>query len=358
MERPALLKMTIFICLLTACNGREIKIKTGDNTTNFNHTLALILAEYASAVYTVDLSELFSWTCARCNNLTMGFEVIELVVDIQNCLQAFVGVAPDPNAIVIAIRGTQENSLWLNGQCLKGMHLLNLNSVQNWIEDFIWQELDLKLPDMPGAMVHRGLYGAYNNTSLRPAIVEAVDRIRESYGELPVMATGHSMGGALVAFAALDLVMNHGIDNVHLMTFGQPRIGNEAFASCFYKYIPNTFRIVHNRDIVAHLPPYYSFYWKSYHHFPREVWLHDDIEQICDDSGEDPSCSRSVWICSINDHKTYYGLSMEAEDWSTCRIIMDRSLPYQTDVAGNIILAKDAIGPSIVKPISQKAAAM
>ncbi|KAJ3699937.1 hypothetical protein LUZ61_003642 [Rhynchospora tenuis] len=340
MERPALLKMVIFICLLTACNGREIKIKTGDDTANFNHTLALILAEYASAVYTVDLSELFSWTCARCNNLTTGFEVIELVVDIQNCLQAFVGVAPDPNAIIIAIRGTQENS------------------IQNWIEDFIWQELDLKLPDMPGAMVHRGLYGAYNNTSLRPAIVEAVDRIRKSYGELPVMATGHSMGGALVAFAALDLVMNHGIDDVHLMTFGQPRIGNAAFASCFYKYIPNTFRIVHDRDIVAHLPPYYSFYWKSYHHFPREVWLHNDTEKICDDSGEDPSCSRSVWICSINDHKTYYGLSMEAEDWSTCRIIMDRSLPYQTDVSGNIILVKDAVGPTIVNPISQKAAAM
>ncbi|KAF3322842.1 Lipase [Carex littledalei] len=339
MERAALLKILIFVCLLSACNGREIKIKTGDNVTNFNHTLALILAEYASAVYTIDLSELFTWTCARCSNLTTGFEVIELIVDIQNCLQAYVGVASDPNAIIIAIRGTQENS------------------VQNWIEDFIWQELDLKFPDMPGAMVHRGLYGAYNNTSLRPAIVGAVKRIREAYGKLPVMATGHSMGGALVAFCALDLVMNQGIEDVHLLTFGQPRIGNAAFASCFYKYIPNTFRIVHNRDIVPHLPPYYSFYWKSYHHFPREVWLHDDSEQICDDSGEDPSCSRSVWICSINDHKTYYSLSMEAEDWSTCRIIMARSLPYQTDVAGNIILSKEAIGPSIIQPINQITAA-
>lgn len=69
----------------------------------------------------------------------------------------------------------------------------------------------------------------------------------------------------------LLLQMNQGIEDVHLLTFGQPRIGNAAFASCFYKYIPNTFRIVHNRDIVPHLPPYYSFYWKSYHHYPREV---------------------------------------------------------------------------------------
>lgn len=61
---------------------------------------------------------------------------------------------------------------------------------------------------MSWSQVHRGLYGAYNNTSLRPAIVGVVKRIREAYGKLPVMATGHSMGGALVAFCALDLVVS------------------------------------------------------------------------------------------------------------------------------------------------------
>jgi hypothetical protein len=66
---------------------------------------------------------------------------------------------------------------------------------------------------------------------------------------------------------------------------------------------------------------------------------------------------RSVWLCSINDHKTYYGLDMEAEDWGSCRIIMDKSLPYQTDVAGNIILSKEATRSSIVQPISQTKAA-
>lgn len=58
------------------------------------------------------------------------------------------------------------------------------------------------------------------------------------------------------------------------MTFGQPRIGNAAFASYYSRMVPNTFRITHERDIVPHLPPYYHYFpQKTYRHFPREVIL-------------------------------------------------------------------------------------
>lgn len=68
--------------------------------------------------------------------------------------------------------------------------------------------------------------------------------------------------------------VNHGVELVHLMTFGQPRIGNAAFASYFSKFVPNAVRVTHENDIVPHLPPYYSYFpKKSYHHFPREVYL-------------------------------------------------------------------------------------
>ena len=123
------------------------------------------------------------------------------------------------------------------------------------------------------------------------------------------------------------------------MTFGQPRIGNAAFASYFKTHLPHAIRVTHAHDIVPHLPPYFSFFpEKTYHHFPREVWyalystitipflqiagapgfyasldsntsffsflqvwIHNiglgslvyNVEKICDDSGEDPTCSRS-----------------------------------------------------------------
>jgi len=68
-----------------------------------------------------------------------------LIVDVENCLQAFVGVAHNLNSIVVAIRGTQENS------------------VQNWIKDLIWKQLDLSYPNMPNAKLSQVLFARPEN---------------------------------------------------------------------------------------------------------------------------------------------------------------------------------------------------
>ncbi|KAF8392549.1 hypothetical protein HHK36_022894 [Tetracentron sinense] len=312
----------------------ELKVKHEGHVPVYNHTLATILVEYASAVYMSDLTELFSWTCSRCNGMTKGFEIIELIVDVQHCLQAFIGVARDLNAIVIAFRGTQEHS------------------IQNWVEDLFWKQLDLNYPGMPDAMVHHGFYNAYHNTTIRPGVLYAVKRAKELYGDIGIMVTGHSMGGAMASFCALDLKVNHESQNVQVMTFGQPRIGNAAFASYFSRLVPNTIRITNEHDIVPHLPPYYPYFsQKTYHHFPREVWLYNvelgslvyTVEKVCDSSGEDSSCCRSVTGNSISDHLVYYGIELEADTWSKCGIVMDpRVVEYgATDLKGNFALYKD-----------------
>ncbi|KAL9407848.1 hypothetical protein AB3S75_046399 [Citrus x aurantiifolia] len=325
--------LLVFMCLFTFSCARELRVKRHHSPQVYNHTLATILVEYASAVYMSDLTELFTWTCSRCDGLTKGFEIIELVVDVQHCLQGFLGVAKDLNAIVIAFRGTQEHS------------------IQNWIEDLFWKQLDINYPGMSDAMVHHGFYSAYHNTTIRPAIINAVERAKDFYGDLNIMVTGHSMGGAMAAFCGLDLTVNLGIQNVQVMTFGQPRIGNAAFASYYTQLVPNTFRVTNGHDIVPHLPPYYSYFpQKTYHHFPREVWLYNiglgsliyEIEKICDGSGEDPSCSRSVTGNSVSDHLVYFGVRMGCNGRTPCRIVMDpRVAEYRkTDLKGNFILSR------------------
>ncbi|KAJ7955052.1 Lipase [Quillaja saponaria] len=332
------LLLIICSCFVVLSGGRELKVKHKDHLPIYNHTLATILVEYASAVYMSDLTELFTWTCSRCDDLTKGFEIIELVVDIQHCLQGFVGVAKDINAIVIAFRGTQEHS------------------IQNWIEDLFWKQLDLNYPDMPDAMVHHGFYYAYHNTTIRPAILTAVKRAEKFYGTMNIMVTGHSMGGAMAAFCGLDLAVNHRAQNVQVMTFGQPRIGNAAFASRYKKLVPNTIRVTNEHDIVPHYPPYYRhFSQKTYHHFAREVWLYSTglgslvykVEKVCDGSGEDPSCSNSVTGNSISDHLAYYGVELCGETSRSCKIIMDpRIMDYGiTDFRGNLVLSRDPAVP-------------
>ncbi|KAK6913805.1 Fungal lipase-like domain [Dillenia turbinata] len=320
----------------------ELKVKDKDYSI-YNHTLAMIMVEYASAVYISDLTELFTWTCSRCDDLTEGFEMIELIVDVQHCLQAFVGVAKDLNAIVISFRGTHESS------------------IQNWIEDLFWKQLDLNYPGMPDAMVHYGFYSAYHNTTLRPGVLNAVKRAKELYGDISIMVTGHSMGGAMAAFCALDLTVNNEAKNVQVTTFGQPRIGNAVFVSYYSKLVPNTVRVTNNHDIVPHLPPYYShFPTKTYHHFPREVWLYNiglgslvyQVEKVCDGSGEDPTCSRSVTGNSIQDHLVYFGVQLMGEAWATsCGIVMSPGTEHyrRTDLDGNFVLSRCLDASSILE---------
>lgn len=53
--------------------------------------------------------------------------------------------------------------------------------------------------------VHHGFYNAYHNTTIRPGILNAVARAKEFYGDIGIIVTGHSMGGAMASFCALDL---------------------------------------------------------------------------------------------------------------------------------------------------------
>ncbi|KAG2647409.1 hypothetical protein PVAP13_2KG571300 [Panicum virgatum] len=216
--------VALVLLLSAAAHGRELPVKKSGHSFVYNHTLAKTLVEYASAVYMTDLTALYTWTCSRCNDQTQGFEMRSLIVDVENCLQAFVGVAHNLNSIVVAIRGTQENS------------------VQNWIKDLIWKQLDLSYPNMPNA----------------------------------------------------------------------------------------------------------------------KVWIHDSkgntTEQICDDSGEDSKCCRcvSMFSLSIQDHFTYLGVDMEADDWSTCRIIGAQSVQkFRKELTSSIIMTMHNVDVSIVDPSVQ-----
>ena len=61
------------------------------------------------------------------------------------------------------------------------------------------------------------------------------------------------------------------------MTFGQPRVGNRAFSVYYNEYVPLTIRVTHEHDIVPHLPPYYPFSGKTYHHFATEVFQRSSL---------------------------------------------------------------------------------
>lgn len=74
------------------------------------------------------------------------------------------------------------------------------------------------------------------------------------------ICSGHSLGGAMASTVALlyrtdSQFQTDSADRTFVYTFGAPRVGNVAFAQTYNQYLPNTYRVVYNRDVIPHLPP-------------------------------------------------------------------------------------------------------
>ncbi|CAD6189834.1 unnamed protein product [Caenorhabditis auriculariae] len=141
-----------------------------------------------------------------------------------------------------------------------------------------------------------------------------------------IIFTGHSLGGALASLASTIFVHKFPeISNrTHLITFGQPRVGNFEYAQTHDRLIPSSWRLVHGADIVPHVPmcvesvkrpisciPFYNH--GSYHH-GTEIWFPNEMSdtdeyRICtgDPVNEDNSCSNSHRAFDIFDHLFYFG---------------------------------------------------
>ena len=71
-----------------------------------------------------------------------------------------------------------------------------------------------------------------------------------------IIFTGHSLGGAISTLASYYYAKYNLAENEPvLITFGQPRVGNENFARDYMNIISNVYRIERYQDLVAMIPP-------------------------------------------------------------------------------------------------------
>ena len=86
-----------------------------------------------------------------------------------------------------------------------------------------------------------------------------------------VWVTGHSLGAAIASVAAASVSKLGYIspENIKLVSYGQPRVGDSDYVAAVDKLIPYSFRVVHAHDLIAHLPPKGML---GYFHHKSEVW--------------------------------------------------------------------------------------
>jgi len=135
---------------------------------------------------------------------------------------------------------------------------------------------------------------------------------------------GHSLGGAIASVCASAVVateMWKG-DDVRMVTIGQPRTGDMAYAEAHDAMLKYSYRVVHQDDMVPHIPPKMPNNWfDSFYHHRYEIWYNNDMTgnsfQLCDRS-ESPLCSDKQTDLSWDHHTHYFGHDVSAWGDSGC----------------------------------------
>ena len=126
------------------------------------------------------------------------------------------------------------------------------------------------------------------------------------------IVTGHSLGGAVASVVLYDAVnsnyINPSLNEPVMITYGQPRTGNEKYVKDFNSKIPNYFRVVRDGDLVASIPVYTLF--NPFKHQGGLILLNKEMTSMnyCPlDIGEnypDEECTKSLSLDT--DHHVYY----------------------------------------------------
>jgi predicted lipase len=146
----------------------------------------------------------------------------------------FVAYDGDANEVIVSFSGTDPLS------------------IKNWIDDLNFFQTDY--PNCSGCRVHEGFFNTFN--SVFDVVKDLVKSNFAAHPTASLSVTGHSLGAAMAAHCTAELA-HLGYNVTTSYTYGMPRVGNDVYEK-WYKSesskIQGTFRVVHNKDPVPHVP--------------------------------------------------------------------------------------------------------
>ncbi|XP_008798807.2 phospholipase A1-Ibeta2, chloroplastic [Phoenix dactylifera] len=192
--------------------------------------------------------------------------------------------------IVIVLRGT--------ATCLEWAENLRASLVPMDSPDASSSEVGQHVPK-----VARGFWSLYKTageqvSSLSASVVEEVRRLMEVYKgeELSITVTGHSLGAALAFLVADELsTCAPSVPPIAVVSFGGPRVGNQAFADRIEKHHGvKALRIVNAHDVITKVPglplPHLR---EKYEHVGSELRINSrDSPYLRPDAG--PACTHDL----------------------------------------------------------------
>jgi hypothetical protein len=207
----------------------------------------------AEAQYRSDPSQV---SPATITNMPAGYTLVRTIqmTDFLGSQQSrvfygYVAVGGDPATAVVALRGTE--------------------STMEWWDDFHWDLVPFtQIPN--GGNVAQGFYDIYNSIGTMapgqegmsaPGTLAADVAHAATSGlaagldpaSLPLVVTGHSLGGALATLLVTDLTATTAL-KPQAWTFASPRVGDATFAARYGGLSTVSWRIYNQVDVVPYFP--------------------------------------------------------------------------------------------------------
>ena len=112
----------------------------------------------------------------------------------------------------------------------------------------------IKIKDDKYSEIKIGKYFYKRADSLKSKVLTNLKYELSKTKEYQIIFTGHSLGAAMATIMAYFAKINGVTNHVVLLTFGQPRTGNDVFSNEVMKAVDKVFRVVRAGDIVPTIP--------------------------------------------------------------------------------------------------------
>uniref|UniRef100_A0A1I7Z1I6 Lipase_3 domain-containing protein n=1 Tax=Steinernema glaseri TaxID=37863 RepID=A0A1I7Z1I6_9BILA len=202
---------------------------------------------------------------------------------------AFTAASPADKAIIVAFRGSN------------GVVQLFMEADETIFKN--------KTAFIGGGNVSEYFFGAFS-LLWENGIKDDFMALKNKYPDYEVWVTGHSLGGSMATLCAGTILKKGWAtkEKLKLVTFGQPRTGDQAFADAHDAQFSYSYRVTHKRDLVPHIP---FKDMEGYEHHKYEVWYNNNMAsgapfKECKKDDSD-NCSDGQLDWSIEDHLHYFG---------------------------------------------------
>ncbi|KAJ9058487.1 hypothetical protein DSO57_1011863 [Entomophthora muscae] len=228
-------------------------------------------AFYAAAA-SCSVSNVQAWSCRSCRKARKTKPTGVLAFTSPSTTAMGYTLADVPNKmIILSFRGTNN---------------FNLGAT-----DLKYTLVPFKDMKDPNVKVHQGFLEVLD--SLYPEFMPYLKKYWEP--DYSIVVTGVSLGGAVASLAAVRIHTQLRIPfkRLTLITFGQPRTGNEAYARAYNRMPMRAARVVNYDDPFPHTPPSNI---QGYTHHQNELYLKANGDpQYCNQNVlEDPKCANKL----------------------------------------------------------------